>query len=400
MANTADHVSFHCVECREKETSKGGKYIKCAVVYCSAIMHYSCSVFKPTELKFIENSKNVCWFCDKCLTDILRSGKEVLAVDDEPRGGDVCELVNGINKCIMEGFEKCFDMIQEQNQTISKLRSDISSIQWNQTTTAVENELNYGNLNLGNVPQEGRTRPATRSQVTGPCSSNADISSQDDNSRQDAATGGKGRNRDRHTTRVNTDVAVGTEKIKSKKINDTAVNESNGNSTEVIGTTSSKKGSNKQSQKLVNGQNSDKHRAMFTLSQVGSAVSEAVKHMNEKPTDAGKPKSPPPPVIGTNRNCKGVQAAARRGYVHVSRLQPNTTESDLVDHLKNVAPEITFSCELLKRGENSSSFKVVYPLECIEAVYDAGIWPEGVAVRRFRIPRRDFPMRASPSIGQ
>lgn len=62
----ADSENSKCIKCGLKQEIKGDKIIKCNGT-CDGFIHYVCSSFKPTELKFLEtNNKNIKWYCDKC----------------------------------------------------------------------------------------------------------------------------------------------------------------------------------------------------------------------------------------------------------------------------------------------------------------------------------------------
>lgn len=60
------HKSEQCIKCKQKYENTNEKIIKCNGI-CNGFLHYTCSTFKPTELKFFEaNNNNVKWYCDPC----------------------------------------------------------------------------------------------------------------------------------------------------------------------------------------------------------------------------------------------------------------------------------------------------------------------------------------------
>lgn len=64
------------------------------------------------------------------------------------------------------------------------------------------------------------------------------------------------------------------------------------------------------------------------------------------------------------------------------------TTSELSSILNKTAPSIKFECEEWNRTDNSCSFKVAFPIENVDKVYDPNIWPCGAAVRRFKFPKQ------------
>ncbi|KAK9720595.1 hypothetical protein QE152_g21999 [Popillia japonica] len=95
------------------------------------------------------------------------------------------------------------------------------------------------------------------------------------------------------------------------------------------------------------------------------------------------------PIIGS-KNSTNIHTVARRGYLHVCRLSSSTTVEDLLNTLKETAPEINFEYEILKQSENASSFRVSFPMEHVTEVYNPEIWPRGVATRRFYFKKSNF----------
>ncbi|KAK9696090.1 hypothetical protein QE152_g32131 [Popillia japonica] len=105
------------------------------------------------------------------------------------------------------------------------------------------------------------------------------------------------------------------------------------------------------------------------------------------------------PIIGS-KNSTNIHTVARRGYLHVCRLSSSTTVEDLLNDLlntlKETAPEINFECEILKQSENASSFRVSFPMEHVTEVYNPEIWPRGVAIRRFYFKKSNFGKATTP----
>lgn len=98
-------------------------------------------------------------------------------------------------------------------------------------------------------------------------------------------------------------------------------------------------------------------------------------------------------IVGNNKDST-LSAIPRRGYLYVSRLSPETEVNDVLQHLRKSAPHISFNVECISSGTASSSFRVDYPLECIDTVYSPTLWPAGATVRRFffdRTKRSKYP---------
>lgn len=128
----------------------------------------------------------------------------------------------------------------------------------------------------------------------------------------------------------------------------------------------------------VNGQQQQKPK--ITLHEVNSAVNDAVRNTLRPFSNLTVRNRKP--IIGSSLN-SSVTAVPKRGYLHVYRLSPQTSADALLQYLKGTAPEIDFTCESLYCGDKSSSFKVSFPIERVNDVYEPNIWPTGSCVRRF-----------------
>ena len=132
---------------------------------------------------------------------------------------------------------------------------------------------------------------------------------------------------------------------------------------------------------------------VFTNSQIAAAIDGATPSnkpadMNNfsRPISASKNK----PIIGTGKCNLNIQIVPKQGYLHAYRFSPATTVEDLQNHLKSTAPDIDFTCSVWNKKEHSMSFKIIFPIKDVQRVYDTNIWPEGVAVQRFRFPKQNF----------
>lgn len=76
------------------------------------------------------------------------------------------------------------------------------------------------------------------------------------------------------------------------------------------------------------------------------------------------------------------------GYLHVYRLDPDTTANDLEAFLLQSAPDIEFCCKSLNRTDKSASFIVTFPIQHVGRVYSSSLWPSGAHVNRYYFPRK------------
>lgn len=129
MAEGAD--SF-CVKCKTKLENQSDKIIKCYGT-CGGYIHYLCSSFKPSELKFVETHKNMKWFCEQCT--------------ENKNGQLVSELSVKINE-LSKKISLLMDIVQEQTKKIDNQATIINNLQLKQTQNVYEKEA----------------RPCTRSQ--------------------------------------------------------------------------------------------------------------------------------------------------------------------------------------------------------------------------------------------
>lgn len=62
----ADSNENYCVKCEKSGDVAAEKVLKCNG-NCNKTLHYTCSSYNTSELKFLETNKhNVKWFCDGC----------------------------------------------------------------------------------------------------------------------------------------------------------------------------------------------------------------------------------------------------------------------------------------------------------------------------------------------
>lgn len=85
------------------------------------------------------------------------------------------------------------------------------------------------------------------------------------------------------------------------------------------------------------------------------------------------------------KNHPTFSSVRQRIWLHIGRVQPNTTEDDIQKHLNGIFPGRVFVIEALKRGETASSiaFKIGGDSDLMEQLYESENWPNGVTIRRF-----------------
>lgn len=89
------------------------------------------------------------------------------------------------------------------------------------------------------------------------------------------------------------------------------------------------------------------------------------------------------PIIGSGVNDGFLKGIPRMVHFHVTRLQPDTSEDMVVNHLRSIVSVVT--CEKLssKAPNVYSSFKISVPSKDIKSIMDPNSWPEGVRINKF-----------------
>lgn len=75
-------------------------------------------------------------------------------------------------------------------------------------------------------------------------------------------------------------------------------------------------------------------------------------------------------------------------WIYVGRLQKGTTEANVLDYLKVIWPDATFSCTDLKNKGNSCSFKIGSSSLNSETMLSPNNWPPGVLIKPFKFFQR------------
>lgn len=93
-------------------------------------------------------------------------------------------------------------------------------------------------------------------------------------------------------------------------------------------------------------------------------------------------------LIGKNRETSAIKGVPRWVDLHVSRLEPNTTVTSIVDMLKVHIPEVKCESLVPKHPGLYASFKVSVLEDSFKAAMNADIWPYGVCINRFFYKRK------------
>ena len=79
-----------------------------------------------------------------------------------------------------------------------------------------------------------------------------------------------------------------------------------------------------------------------------------------------------------------IRAVPRLGYLHVYRLQPDTTTADLDGYMQSKSITDAKSRKLSsKHPDEYSSFMVSFPIGQLDAIQKPEFWPNGVRINRF-----------------
>nr|CAI5850543.1 unnamed protein product [Callosobruchus analis] len=98
-------------------------------------------------------------------------------------------------------------------------------------------------------------------------------------------------------------------------------------------------------------------------------------------------------IVGTAKNVTSIQANPKKGFLFISRLQPNTDPKDIVAALRKDFPEVTCEKLVSKHPELYSSFKVTVNHYNLDAALKPSVWAEGVYVATFFRKSPQFPTR-------
>lgn len=137
----------------------------------------------------------------------------------------------------------------------------------------------------------------------------------------------------------------------------------------------------------------------ITLNQAKTAITEAQNTINRKNNksepnrlkDSRVNNDKQTKIVGTKNNSEcPLKVATNKVHLHVNKLEPKTTEEDMINYLVEVFPEVTVEKLKSKHSHYHSSFKVTIN-ECNhQRAITPDVWPEGAEVRNFTYRKRIF----------
>lgn len=98
------------------------------------------------------------------------------------------------------------------------------------------------------------------------------------------------------------------------------------------------------------------------------------------------------PVVGElseGGNCR-LKPAVNYDHWHLYRLDPRTTEEDVVDYLKLEFPEVLVDKLKSRNPDVYASFKVSVSGQNRDNIRKPTLWPRGVRINRFFLPRKSL----------
>lgn len=93
-------------------------------------------------------------------------------------------------------------------------------------------------------------------------------------------------------------------------------------------------------------------------------------------------------IFGTRNDSRMLQAAERKIWLFVGRLNQGTKADDVLKYLKNSYPNENFRCEPLETKGINSCFRLGANINLKSSLMDPEFWPTGTTVRRFLFRRQ------------
>lgn len=317
-----------CVKCESEVEITKDKILRCGTKWCNNVLHYVCSAFKPTELKFVEANRDVVWFCEGCLA---RHTSEQPGTAGGPSSSSlVSENVISTIQRVDQNFEMVVSLIKElelkidkQNTIISKLELKLSEKQTK--SEGYEEPVKPPLQETTAAVTIKRNRPITRSwSTTTPIDG--------DDRQQAVAAISKNTNTNNDKQQQSYSAVVGNKKTNTDMAKGIAP---------PAGDTRSTDG--------------------FT----------DVKHKRRKM------------IRGSRTENASISAVESRKWIFVSRLQKHTTEEDLKSYLTENNIEIISCDKLVIRSDQIAAFKIGIPASLEENIYRSDLWPINTIVRPY-----------------
>lgn len=96
----------------------------------------------------------------------------------------------------------------------------------------------------------------------------------------------------------------------------------------------------------------------------------------------------PPVTVGSGQDT--FAAVARRAYLYIGNINPNTTKESVIKYIRDRRPDVDVVLEELpKRDEAlSRAYKLIIDFTLLETFKSPDFWPQGVVIKRFFQSRR------------
>lgn len=328
-----------CVKCSTKiNTEKdANKLLKCSNNNCDLCMHFTCSDYKPSELKFLETNKpNIRWYCGLCVVDNMGSSKTSETSDTQV--SDLCLK-----------FDKMEQIMGDLVHEIRAIRT-CTETQGN-SIFGLENTIKLL-VDMVNKPQPAglKTRSATEAQVEKPvrCDTGSRVtrSGRGIENPKPTTSGGRSEERNKSTTPSQQQMAA---PVHADLLPRSVAIQ--GEETAKFSTVDRRKNIRSSDRgQIVHG------KAVVTRVPVGTGIGEAT-----------------------------FAAVARRAYLYVGNANLCATEETVSQYLLGKFPGRTFIVEALPTRQNAQSraFKLTVDYSLLTDLLSPEVWPDGILVKKF-----------------
>ena len=110
--------------------------------------------------------------------------------------------------------------------------------------------------------------------------------------------------------------------------------------------------------------------------------------VSERQQVTGAEKDPKGRIKGTRQGESRLKAAQSNAWLYLGRLNPETTEEDIENYLKENGVSGRISCKMVSSTYSRSAFKIGIPMIELDKVYEEAFWPADVMCRPFWAPWR------------
>lgn len=307
---------------------------------CEKTYHIKCVKLSVEGFNKIRENPTNKWICEACrqpkTSDVGRvktgNSSGSIFVTKETLAAMRMEIVSELSTVFLKEIDTLKTMLESQSKQIQELKKEICVLSTNKNVIA-----ETADMSVSEIPHIGNS-------VAGPSES--------------------------HAIQSNT---IMTQKDKEIAVNNRAVAETNGRIKNDVSSESS------QWTLVTSGKKKKRNHPIGPASHTTALVSKNVASSRRVLK----------PIVGTSTSSNlKVVPKEHVAHLHVSRLSPSTTNDELKDFFGELIPNVTCEKLISRRPEIYSSFKVTLPAELLQKVLDPNFWPEGVAVNKFFMKRR------------